>query len=441
MKKLLLFLTIVLLVQNVGASKVVEVKIDGMINEGTVINVERAFKIAEEEKADAVLIILDTPGGLVSSTEKIVSMILSSDIPVITYVYPPGSFSASAGSIILIAGHIAAMSEGTSVGAATPISVGFEGTKVEEKVVNYLASYVKSIAEKRGRNVTAVEKFVREAYSISAEEALKFGVIDVIANSKEELFEKISGRVVNVNGKNVTLNLKSAEVIVVEKDLRSSLYEFITNPEVASILLILGIYLLIFGLTSPGYVPETLGAIFLILALAGLGMMSINYLGAVLILLSVLFLVAELLTPTYGFLSAASILCFVLGMIMLINEPMLPREFYGEVRNFILGVATGSALIMTYAIVKVAQLKKERKKVGGEAIIGRRGEVVYVDKKIIAKIGGELWEVVCDEKLEVGDVVEVVDRDGLRLKVIRVDRGGIEERDDKVARKDKGKKV
>ncbi|ADC64938.1 protein of unknown function DUF107 [Ferroglobus placidus DSM 10642] len=419
MRKLLPIL-LLLLIAKAEASKVVEVRIEGAINEGTVIKIERAFKIAEEENADAILITLDTPGGLVKSTEKIVSMILSSKIPVVTYVYPQGAFSASAGSIILIAGHVAAMSEGTSVGAATPIAVGVEGTKVEEKAVKYLASYVKSIAEKRGRNATAIEKFVTEAYSLSAKEALKYNVIDVIANSKEELFEKINGWEVEVNGEKVRLNLERPEIIYVENDLRGTIYDFITNPEIASILLILGIYLLIFGLTSPGYIPETLGAIFLILALAGLGVMQINYLGALLILLAIIFLIAELITPTYGFLAAASIFCFVLGMLMLINEPMLPEKFYSEARNFVLGVAIGTALIMTFAIVKISQLRKERKKIGGEAIIGKRGEVISVNKRAFAKIGGEIWEVVCGEKLEVGDEVEVVGREGLKLKVVKV---------------------
>ncbi len=425
-KPLITFILILFVIQffvnTANGAKVVEVSIDGMINEGTVITVEKAFKIAKDENADVILILLDTPGGLVYSTEKIVSMILSSDIPVITYVYPQGAFSASAGSLILLSGNIAVMSEGTSVGAATPISVGVD-TKVEEKAIKYLASYAKSIAEKRGRNTTIAEKFVTEAYSISASEALEYGVIDLIANSKMELFKKIDGWEVDVNGRKTILKfgkLDSLEIIRVRKPIKAEIFNIITNPEITSILLIIGIYALIYGLTSPGYVPETLGVISLILALAGLGVMSINYLALLLVILSVIFLIAEILTPTYGILGTASIITFVLGMFMLIEEPLLPKQLYESFRTFVIGLAFGVAVIMTFIIIKVAQMRKARKRVGGEAIIGERGIIIESDDKIFARVHGEIWEVESDEELNKGDNIIVIGREGLKLKVRKV---------------------
>ena len=402
-----------------NGAKVVEVSINGMINEGTVITVEKAFKVAKNENADAILVLIDTPGGLVYSTEKIVSMILSSDIPVITYVYPQGAFSASAGSLILLSGNIAAMSEGTSVGAATPISIGVD-TKVEEKAIKYLASYAKSIAEKRGRNTTVAEKFVTEAYSISANEALRYGVIDLIANSKTELFEKANGKGVEVNGRRVILRLDNPEIIRVKTPIKAEIFNIITNPEIASILLIIGIYSLIYGLTSPGYIPETLGVVCLILALAGLGVMSVNYLAILLVILSVMFLIAEILTPTYGVLGTASIITFVLGMFMLIEEPLLPKQLYENLKALVVGLAFGVAVIMTFVIIKVAQMRKAKKRVGGEAIIGEKGIVIESDDKIFARVHGEIWEVESDEELNKGDSIIVIGRDGLKLKVRKV---------------------
>jgi len=425
-KLLITFILILFVMQSIvniaNGAKVIEVSIDGMINEGTVITVEKAFKIAKDENADAILILLDTPGGLVYSTEKIVSMILSSDTPVITYVYPQGAFSASAGSLILLSGNIAVMSEGTSVGAATPISVGVD-TKVEEKAIKYLASYARSIAEKRGRNTTIAEKFVTEAYSISANEALEYGVIDLIANSKTELFKKIDGWEVDINGKKTILKFDSLEIIRVRKPIKAEIFNIITNPEIASILLIIGIYALIYGLTSPGYVPETLGVISLILALAGLGVMSINYLALLLVILSVIFLIAEILTPTYGILGTASIITFVLGMFMLIEEPLLPKQLYESFRTFVIGLAFGVAVIMTFIIIKVAQMRKARKRVGGEAIIGERGIVIESGDKIFARVHGEIWEVESDEELNKGDNIIVIGREGLKLKVRKVGEG------------------
>ncbi len=410
-------LTLICLTSMANGATIVRVDIKGEINQGTAILVNSAFKKAEEVGADAILIVIDTPGGLLSATKEIVSNILNSDIPVITYVYPSGAFSASAGSFVLIAGHVAAMANGTSVGAATPFVAGFP-PKVENKTVNYIASYAKSIAEMRHRPADIVERFVTEGLSLSAEEAYEKGVVDVLADSPHQLFEKLNGRIVTVKGKKLKLDFSTVEVVKVRKPLQSNIYEILSNPMVAFVLLILGIYCLIFGLMTPGFGMEVFGAICLILALFGFGAIGINTFAVILILLGILLLVLELLTPTFGVLGIASIICMTLGCIMLFKEPLMPREFYRDFVMFVGGVSLGTATIMTFVIVKVAQLKRMKKKVGGEAMIGEVGEVIeFKDGKGLVKVRGEIWKCKSEEELEKGDEVVVVGREGLTLFV------------------------
>lgn len=412
-----LLLLFVILIPSVQAADVVEVEISGDINEGTVATLEKAFDVAEREDADAILVVIDTPGGLVSSMKDMVSMILNSDRPVITYVHPRGAFAASAGSFILISGNVAAMSNGTSTGAATPIGMV---EPARNKTINYIASYARSIAEKRDRPADVVEKFVTEGKSLSAEAAYQKGVVDVLADSKEGLFNKLDNRTVDVDGKNVTLDFDEVNVIEVDKPLRAEIFGFLSNPQVASVLLLIGIYGLIFGLTSPGVLPETLGAICIVLSLTGLlsGSIDISYIGILLILLAIIFLVAELMTPTYGVLGIASVICVALGSIMLYREPLMPREFYTSFPQLMAGISIGIAGIMTFLIIKVAQLRKTLKRVGGEALIGISGEVTYFENgQGYAKVRGEGWKIESDEDLKKGDRVTVKDRKGLTLYV------------------------
>ncbi|MFW6185897.1 MAG: NfeD family protein [Halobacteriota archaeon] len=416
---LVVLFLIIIVIPSVQSADVVEVEISGEINEGSVATLEKAFEVAEREDADAILVVIDTPGGLVSSMRNMVEQTLNSDRPVITYVYPRGAFAASAGSFILISGDIAAMSNGTSTGAATPIGMV---EPAENKTINFIASYARSIAERRDRPVDVVEKFVTEGVSLSAEEAYREGVVDVLADSKESLFSKLDGRTIVFEGRNVTLDLDEVNVITVEKPLRAEIFGLLSNPQVASILLLIGIYGLIFGLTSPGVLPESVGAICLVLSLIGLlsGNIDISYIGILLLLLAIVFLVAELLTPTYGVLGAASVICVALGSIMLYREPLMPREFYSSFPQLMAGISIGIAGIMTFLIIKVAQLRKSLKRVGGEALIGIKGEVTsFENGEGYAKIRGEVWKIKGEEDLKKGDRVTVKDRDGLTLYVTR----------------------
>jgi len=416
----ILLLLLLLAVKVSCGALVVRVDVKGEINRGTAILVDSAFKEAERLHADAVLIVLDTPGGLLSATKDVVSHILNSDVPVITYVYPSGAFSASAGSLILISGNVAAMANGTSVGAATPYVAGFP-PMVEKKTVNYVASYARSIAEMRHRPAKIVEMFVTEGLSLSAKDAYREGVVDVLADTPGALFRKINGWIVDVHGRKVRLDFGSVEIVRVKEPLSARIYGILSNPLVASILLLLGIYCLIFGLMTPGYGMETFGIICLILALFGLNAISVNTFALLLIALGISLLVLEIKAPKMGLLGVASIFCITLGLLTLIREPLMPEGFYKEFFAFVGGIGLGVAVTMTFVIVRVARIRGMRAKVGGEAMVGERGTViVFKDGRGKVKIRGEIWNCESYEELERGDEVVVVGRRGLTLLVKKV---------------------
>lgn len=418
---ILLIFSVFLFMPLVKASeiKIARVEVRGEINEGTYLTLKHAYDFALREGCDVMLVILDTPGGVLSSTQKIVKLFMNSEIPVVVYI-PKGGMCASAGSIILLSSHIAIMANGTAVGAATPVNIGFGSARVENKTVNYLAGYISDIARTRGRNAEVAKNFVTQALTLTAEQALKQNVIDFIADSEQDAIEKLNGVNLKLDGKNVTLEFKSYRILNVKKPLQATIYEIISSPQLAAILLLLGIYLLIFGLTSPGIIPETVGAICLVLALAGLGVVSINYIGALLILLGIAFLVAELATPTYGVLGVASVITIVLGLLILFNEPLMPESFYNAFPKFVAGVGIGLGGIITFAVIKVAQIRRKKSSVG--EVVGERGEVIeFADGKGFARIRGEIWRIECDEELKKGDLVEVLEREGLKLRVKKVE--------------------
>ncbi|MEM3761333.1 MAG: nodulation protein NfeD [Archaeoglobaceae archaeon] len=418
-----------LAISTATSAEVVVVRISGEITEGTFIEVANAYEFAKNEKADLILVELDTPGGLFSSTQKIVEIFMRSDIPVVAYV-GKGSICASAGTVILLSAHVTALANGTAIGAATPVGMT-PGT--ENKTINYIAAYVKDIANARGRNAEIAEKFVTEALSLTAREAYESGIADILADSRDALMEQLNGKKIVLGGKEITIDTSGYRIIEAKKPLQAEIYGFISNPAVAVILLMAGVYLIIFGLTSPGMLAEVVGAIFLLLALAGLGFIGIDYLGILLLILGVIFLVAELLTPTYGLLTAASIISVILGLLILVREPLMPPEFYDYFLKFAIGIAAGIAIVMSFMISKIIKIRR-KKSVMGE-VVGLRGEVLeFKEGKGFAKIRGEIWSIESEDQLKKGDEIIVVERDGLLLKVKRFEsRRRVEERNEKVA--------
>lgn len=330
--------------------------IEGAIGPGAVRHVERVIETAGEREAEALILRLNTPGGLVASMREIISAILSSPVPVIGYVAPPGAHAASAGTYILYATHVAAMAPGTNIGAATPVQIGGpglpglpsgeeekkdsggneggkeesggEGTKaparsgtaMEAKALNDAVAFIRSLAELHGRNADWAEKAVREAATLSASGALAQKVIDFIADDIEAVAEKADGRRITAGSATRALQTRGATIEVVEVDFLTQALNVLSNPNVAFMLMMVGIYGLIFEFTNPGSIgPGVIGVICLVLALYALNQLPLDYAGLMLVLLGVAFMVAEAITPTFGVLGAGGLIAFTIGAAMLID--------------------------------------------------------------------------------------------------------------------------
>jgi len=403
-------------------------KIEGTITEGTSLEVVEGLREAGEIDAEAVLVELDTPGGLVDSTLKITEAILNSELPVITYVTPKGAIAASAGSFILVSGNIAAMAPGTTTGAAMPVEIGMEGRKpADEKTIKFYAGHVESIAASRGRNATQAKRFVTENDVLNENTALERGIIDLIAEDETELLNKVDGMTVKIGTENRTLATKNASLYIKEKSVRSYLLETLSNPQIAFILLMVGMYGLIFGFMSPGtYVPEMIGAICLILSLYGMGLFEVNMFGVLLIIIAVILFIAEALTPTFGILTTGGAVCLIIGALILPKEPFLfnpQSEWFEGFLLTIIGVVVATAVFFFFAIGAVLKVRKRRAKVGAEELIGKvtRAETKINEEKGTIKIRGEIWnaQTLEGETIKEREKVEIVDREGLTLIVKR----------------------
>ncbi|HDS45386.1 MAG TPA: nodulation protein NfeD [Methanomicrobia archaeon] len=404
------------------------IRIEGTISEGTVLDIIEGLQEAEQLGAEAVLIELDTPGGLVSSTLKITEAILNLDVPVITYVAPRGAIAASAGAFILVSGNIAAMAPGTTTGAAMPVEIGIEGRQAaDNKTINFFAGHIESIAASRGRNATQAKRFVTDNDALNENLALERGIIELIANDETDLLAKLDGMNVTIAGENQTLATKDAIIHRKERTIRSTLLETLSDPQIAVILLLVGIYGLIFGFMSPGtYVPEMIGAICLILALYGIGLFEVNVFGVLLIIVAVLLFIAEALTPTFGILTTGGAVCLIIGALILPKEPFLVSPESGWFEGFVLtvlGVAIASALFFFFAVGAVLKSRKRRAQVGAEELIGRvtKAESTITEDKGTVKLRGEIWNAraAAGETIPEGVKVAIVDRDGLTLLVKR----------------------
>lgn len=416
----------------VGDKTVIYVlRIEGTITEGTSLEVMEGLREAEEINAEAVLVELNTPGGLVDSTRKITEAILNSEVPVIAYVTPKGAIAASAGSFILISANIAAMAPGTTTGAAMPVEIGMEGRKAaDEKTIKFYAGYVESIAASRGRNATQAKRFVTENDVLNENTALERGIIDLIAEDETELLNKVDGMTVKIGTENRTLATKNASLYIKEKSVRSYLLETLSNPQIAFILLMVGMYGLIFGFMSPGtYVPEMIGAICLILSLYGMGLFEVNMFGVLLIIIAVILFIAEALTPTFGILTTGGAVCLIIGALILPKEPFLfnpQSEWFEGFLLTIIGVVVATAVFFFFAIGAVLKVRKRRAKVGAEELIGKvtRAETEINEEKGTIKIRGEIWNArtLEGETIKEREKVEIVDREGLTLIVKRKER-------------------
>ena len=387
--------------------------LDGAIGPASADFVGRAIKRAAKEKAQLVVIRMDTPGGLDTSMRGLIKDILASPVPVATFVAPSGARAASAGTFILYASHIAAMAPGTNVGAASPVSIGGAPAKddakkaepdtMTKKVTNDAVAYIRGLAEMRKRNADWAEKAVREAVSLASHEALKLNVIDHIATDVAELLKK--------------LGKSDAPLIEVEPDWRTQLLGVITNPSIAYILILVGIYALIFEFMNPGLVvPGVVGAICLLLALYALHLLPVNYAGLALILLGIAFMVAEAFLPAFGSLGVGGLIAFVIGSIILLDETTIPG--FDIPYALIAGVSAASAAFL-FLVVGMA-LRNRRRPVltGREYLIGASAEALEdFSAEGWARVQGETWRVRSAAPVRRGQRLRVRSIDGLVLTV------------------------
>lgn len=398
------------------------VQVQDTINPGVEDFLRYAIERSEEEGAECLIIHLDTPGGLMTSTRGIVQAILNSEVPVVVYVSPSGAQAASAGVFVTVAADIAAMAPGTNIGAAHPVSIG--GSEVpstmDEKITNDTVAFVRSIAAQRGRNGDWLEDSIRKSVSITAEEAYALNVIDLVADDLPALIKKLDGWETIRKGTTRTLRTASAEPRTILPGWQHQVLRSISNPNIAYILLMIGLAGLYFELSQPGAIfPGVIGGIALILALYALQTLPVNYAGILLILLAVLFFILEIKVASHGMLSFAGVLALVLGSLMLFRVPGYTIRLAWSV--FIPTVGVISAFFVTVATLAFrAQVSKPQ--TGAEGLIGMIGEVKQ-DLQPAGKIfvHGELWNAVSDQDLHVGEKVQVVAVENLRLKVEKID--------------------
>jgi membrane-bound serine protease (ClpP class) len=441
------------LVAFAAPAPVMVLTLDGAVSPATADYVVRGIGQAADQGAALVVLKIDTPGGLDTSMRKIIKVILASPVPVATFVAPGGARAASAGTYILYASHVAAMAPATNLGAATPVQIGIgpqrepesepdkgpgkggakrkggaakEPAKSEpaakdaltRKQVHDASAYIRGLAQLRGRNAEWGERAVREAVSLSAEEARKLKVIDVIARDVSDLLRQLEGRRVTVEGKEHVLKLKDAAIVALEPDWRSQLLAVIADPNVALILMMVGLYGLIFEFSNPGYVlPGVAGAICVLLAMFAFQLLPINYAGLGLILLGIAFIVAEAFMPSFGALGIGGAIALVIGAVILV-EPEAAAAGYNVVLPLVVGISLASAAVV-FLIVAMAVKARGRPVVSGrEELIGATGEVLDdFAREGWIRAHSENWWARSATPLARGQKVRVVAREGLTLSV------------------------
>jgi membrane-bound serine protease (ClpP class) len=415
----------------------VTISIDGAIGPATASYVKEALAKAAERRAELVILRINTPGGLVTSMREIIADVLASSVPVIGYVAPSGAHAASAGTYILYATHIAAMAPATNLGAATPVQIGgplpgmpsgkpdandkdAKDAKPKdalgEKATNDAVALIRGLAELHGHNADWAEKAVREAASLSANAALQEHVIDIVARDPADLLRQVDGRSVEVAGQKRQLATKDLVIEAIDPGWASRFLAVITDPNVALILLLIGVYGLIFEFASPGAVaPGVVGTICLLLGLYALNLLPINYAGAALVLLGIGLMVAEAHIGAFGLLGVGGIIAFLIGAIM-----MFPTDVPGFQLSpaVIAGAASASAALFLLAIALLLRSRRRAVITGKEALLGAEGEAVSWDgREGRIRVSGEIWRARAASPLASGTRVKVVGRDGLVLVV------------------------
>lgn len=410
------------LVAPAPAATVATLRLDGVISPVAVRLVGLALERAQAEGATALVIELDTPGGLERSMRAIVRELLNARIPVVVYVSPTGARAASAGTFITLAAHVAAMAPATNIGAAHPVAVG--GSQVDKdalkKAENDAAAFIRSVAQERGRNAEWAERAVRQSVSITEREALRLNVIDLVAENLPDLLQRLDGRQVRTDAGPVTLRTRDARVHPIEIGWRDRFLNLITDPNVAYVLLMLGMLGLFFELANPGVIlPGVIGGISLILAFFAFQSLPLNWAGLLLILLGLVLLVAEIKVTSHGVLTIGGIVAIVLGSLMLLDTPEMPLRVSWRV---ILPVAAATVGVVVVAVSAGLRAQLRRPATGAEELVGETGVVrVALRPEGQVFVHGELWRAVTDgPPIPEGERIRVVAVEGLTLRVARV---------------------
>ena len=405
--------------------EIVEIEINGSINPSTVDYIKNGLSDARSRDAAALLVLLDTPGGLLNSTKDIVKVLLNSEIPVIVYVYPRGATATSAGVFITLAAHVAAMSPGTSIGAAHPVMLGRgqnnpgkkednkDGSSdvMNEKIENYASSFIESIAAERGRNTKWAVESVRKSASITADEALEKKVIDIISPDIPSLLSEIDGMEVKTGEKTVRLETAGAKTQRLEMSLRQKVVNILSTPDIAFLLLSLGSLGIFLEFYNPGMIfPGVAGIISLLIGFVSLQILPFNYAGLILLFVAMALLISEVYVTSYGLLSLAALVCLVFGGLLLFDTP---ESDLGVSRGTIAAVAVSIGLLSVFIVYLGVKSFKVPVQGGFEGMVGQKGEVVSWSRKSgKVYIGGEYWEATGEREFSPGEKIKVVESTG-----------------------------
>ncbi|MCO4845498.1 MAG: nodulation protein NfeD [Sulfurovum sp.] len=426
MKRLLFLLFMTCLPLFASTSTIMKLEIKGAIGPASSNYLKEGMAAAVHKNADILLIELDTPGGLSSSMREMIQEITNSTFPVITYVSPKGAHAASAGTYLLYASHVAAMAPGTNLGAATPVSLmptpmitdsnASSPSALEKKVINDAIAYIKSLAELNERNITWAVEAVKEAKSISANDALRYGVIDLVAEDSNELLSKLEGREVTVSGKNIILRTEGATILTFEPDWKTQFLSIITNPNIAYMLLIIAIYGIFFELMNPGAIfPGVIGMISGVTALYALNMIPFNYAGLLLIILGIAFMVAEVFITGFGILGIGGVAAFAFGSLLLFDADTLGR---GVSIPLIIAFSLVSLGFFIFVLQFIIRSRSVKIVTGVDEMVGATAEVLEsTDKGYRVRCHSEIWYAESNSVLKIGQKVRVESLLGLVLHV------------------------